>query len=142
MKSAMALALLLTSCISMAWAQGADVKAQGSAVEAHLGKGLQLLQQQLFEAAAGEFEQAVAVSPGDPRAHFQYAVCLLALGRNDEARQHFEQVRKLAGDSPYLAYYLGRLDLLSNDFASAIQRLSSIAENPPFPDTAFHLGVA
>jgi Flp pilus assembly protein TadD len=111
-------------------------------VEAHLSRGAQLMQERLFEAAASDFEQALAVNPSDPRAHFQFAVCLLALGRNDEARSHFEQVRKLAGESPYVTYYLGRLDLLSNDYASAIQRLASVAEHPPSPDTAFYLGVA
>lgn len=110
--------------------------------DAHLSRGTQLMQQQLFDAAASEFEQALKVHPSDPRAHFQYAVCLLSLGRNDESRSEFEQVRKLAGDSRYVTYYLGRLDLLANDYASAIKRLSSVAEKPPFPDTAFYLGVA
>jgi Flp pilus assembly protein TadD len=100
------------------------------------------MQDQLFEAAASEFQQALALSPQDPRAHLHYAVCLLSLGRNEEARIQFEQVRKLAGESRYVTYYLGRLDLLSNDYASAIRRLGSVAEDPPFPDTAFHLGVA
>ena len=115
---------------------------QPSGDEAHLSRGVQLMQDQLFEAAASEFAQAVARHPQDPRAHLQYAVCLLSLGRNDEARGQFEQVRKLAGDSRYVTYYLGRLDLLSNEYASAIRRLGSVAEDPPFPDTAFHLGVA
>lgn len=115
---------------------------QQPTVEAHLGKGTQLMQDQLFEAAATEFEQALVVNPADPRAHFQFAVCLLALGRNDDARSQFEQVRKLAGESSFVTYYLGRLDLLSNNYASAIQRLGSVAEDPPSPDTAFHLGVA
>jgi tetratricopeptide (TPR) repeat protein len=118
------------------------VYAQQPEMEAHFGKGTQLMQQQLFDAAAKEFEQAVAASPSDPRAHFQFAVCLLSLGRNEEARQHFEQVRNLGGDSRYLTYYLGRLDLLSNDYASAIRRLGSVVDDPPFPDTPFHLGVA
>ena len=118
------------------------VHAQQPEMEAHLGKGTQLMQQQLFEAAAKEFEQALTLNPSDARAHFQFAVCLLSLGRNDEARQQFEQVRKLDGESRYLTYYLGRLDLLSNDYTSAIRRLGSVVENPPFPDTAFHLGVA
>ena len=118
------------------------VYAQQPEMEAHLGKGTQLMQQQLFEAAAKEFEQAVTVNPSDPRAHFEFAVCLLSLGRNAEARQQFQQVKNLAGDSRYLNYYLGRLDLLSNDYSSAIRRLSSVVEDPPFPDTAFHLGVA
>jgi tetratricopeptide (TPR) repeat protein len=118
------------------------VHAQQPEMEAHVGKGTQLMQQQLFEAAAKEFEQALTLNRSDPRAHFQFAVCLLSLGRNDEARQQFEQVLKLGGESRYLTYYLGRLDLLSNDYASAIRRLGSVVENPPFPDTAFHLGVA
>jgi Flp pilus assembly protein TadD len=118
------------------------VRAEQPQIEAHLGKGTQLMQEELFEAAANEFEQALTTNPSDPRAHFQFAVCLLSLGRNDEARQHFEQVRKLAGESRYLTYYFGRLDLLANDYASAIRRLASVVEDPPFPDTAFHLGVA
>jgi len=115
---------------------------QRPGVEAHISRGVQLMQDQLFEAASGEFEQALALNPEDPRARLQFAVCLLSLGRNDEARRQFEQVRKLAGESRYVTYYLGRLDLLSNDYASAIRRLGSVAEDPPFPDTVFYLGVA
>jgi protein O-GlcNAc transferase len=115
---------------------------QRPGIEAHLSRGAQLMKDQLFEAAATEFERALALSPEHPRAHFQFAVCLLSLGRNDEARWQFEQVRQLTGESRYVIYYLGRLDLLSNDYASAIKRLGSVAEEPPFPDTPFHLGVA
>ncbi len=100
------------------------------------------MQEQLFEAAAGEFEQALAINAADPKAHLQFAVCLLSLGRNEDARKQFEHVQKLAGESRYVTYYLGRLDLLANDYASAIKRLGSVAEEPPFSDTAFHLGVA
>jgi Flp pilus assembly protein TadD len=116
--------------------------AQQPTIEAHIGRGTQLMQEQLFGAAAGEFEQAVAVSPKNPRAHFQFAVCLLALGRNEEARRQFEDVQQLGGKSRYVTYYLGRLDLLSNNYAQAIKRLASVVQDPPFPDAAFHLGVA
>lgn len=121
---------------------GARAQGQGAGAEAHLGRGVQLMQEQLFEAAAGEFEQAVRFNAADPKAHLEFAVCLLSLGRNDEARRQFEQVQKLAGESRYVTYYLGRLDLLANDYATAIKRLGSVAEDPPLPDTAFHLGVA
>jgi tetratricopeptide (TPR) repeat protein len=127
--------LVLALCISLA-------PAQQPSLDAHLSRGAQLMQKQMFDEAATEFQKALALRPADPRAHFQYAICLLSLGRNDEARSQFEQVRKLAGESRYVTYYLGRLDLLSNDYASAIKRLSSIIDDPPFPDTAFHLGVA
>jgi len=115
---------------------------QEAGAEEHLSRGVQLMQEQLFEAAASEFEQAVALNAADPKAHLRFAVCLLSLGRNGEARRQFEQVQKLAGESRYVTYYLGRLDLLANDYAPAIKRLGSVAEDPPFPDTAFHLGVA
>jgi Flp pilus assembly protein TadD len=127
---------------SSAKSQQSELESQSPGVDAHLGRGTQLMQDKLYEAAASEFEQAAAVNPKNPRAHFQLAVCLLTLGHNEEARREFEQVQKLAGDSKYLEYYLGRLDLLSDDYASAMNRLGSIAENSPFPDTAFHLGVA
>jgi Flp pilus assembly protein TadD len=116
--------------------------AQQRGADAHLSRGKQLMHDQMFEAAAKEFQEALAVHPGDLGARFQYAVCLLSLGRNDEARGQFESLQRQAGQTPYITYYLGRLDLLSSDFGSAIKRLSSISKNPPFPDTAFHLGVA
>ena len=115
---------------------------QRPGVEAHLSRGAQLMQDQLFEAAANEFEQALELNAADPRARFEFAVCLVSLGRNDEARRQFDEVRQLTGESRYVTYYLGRLDLLSNDYASAIRRLGSLTEEPPFPDTAFYLGVA
>ena len=118
------------------------LSAQTNGVEAHLSRGAQLMHDQLFEAAASELEQALSVQPANPRAHFQFAVCLLSLGRNEESRREFEQARKLGGESRYVTYYLGRLDLLANDFAPAIRRLASVVENPPFSDTAFYLGVA
>lgn len=110
--------------------------------EAHISRGTQLMHEQLFEEAAAEFEEALKINPADPRARFQLAVCLLSTGRNAEARREFEQVRKLAGESPYVTYYLGRIDLLANDYASAIRSLGRIAGNPPLPDTALYLGEA
>lgn len=127
--------LLITAGVCFAQDKKTDV-------EDHLSRGTQLMQQELFEAAASEFQKAFELNSKDPRAHFELGVCLLSLGRNDEARRQFEQVEKLAGDSRYVTYYLGRLDLLSNDFSSAIKRLGSVTESPPFPDTAFYLGIA
>jgi Flp pilus assembly protein TadD len=111
-------------------------------VDAHVGRGSQLMKQQLFDEAAHEFEEALALDVRDARARFEYAVCLLSLGRNDEARQEFERVRKERGESPYTTYYLGQIDLLSNNYASAIKRLSAVAEDKTFPDAPFHLGSA
>ena len=135
-------AALLAIAAGMSQAQVPPLQVQQSGGEAHLSRGVQLMQEQLFEAAAREFEQALALNAAAPKVHFEFAVCLMSLGRDDEARRQFEQVRKLTGESRYVTYYLGRLDLLSNDYTSAIKRLGSVAEDPPFPDTAFHLGLA
>lgn len=130
-------AMLFTIATSLCWAQ-----VKPAPTDPALARGAQFMQEQLFEAAAKEFEQVLKQSPSDSRARFQYAVCLLQIGRNDDARAEFEEVLRQKGPSPYITYYLGRLDLLSNDYVSAIKRLGSIAENPPFPDTPFHLGAA
>ena len=121
---------------------GIPCQAQRIGDDAHLSRGTQLMHDQMFEAAAKEFQDALALHPGDPRASFQYAVCLLSLGRNEEARNQFESLQQKTGPSPHITYYLGRLDLLSNDYSSAIERFRSISKTPPFPDTGFHLGVA
>ena len=133
---------ILLPVSSSAQSQQSTIKPQSADIEKHLSRGTLLAQQNLYEGAASEFAQAVALNSKDARSHFQYAVCLFALGRNDESKGEFEQVQKLAGNSAYLEYYLGRLDLLSNSYASAITRLGSVAENPTFDDTSFHLGVA
>src|SRR4051794_30920899 len=101
---------------------GTASRAQQVGADAHLSRGTQLMHDQMFESAAKEFQEVLSVHPADPRASFQFAVCLLSLGRNDEARQQFESLQKQTGQSPHITYYLGRLDLLSNDYDSAIKK--------------------
>lgn len=140
MRWALAAAVVLAGLAGVCQAQ-----APRTGVEAHIGRGAKLMQEHFFEAAANEFEKALALDPAELRTRFQYALCLIALGRNDEARRQFEQVRKQAGESResrYVTYYLGRLDLLASDYPSAIKNLGSVAEDPPVLDTAFYLGVA
>jgi tetratricopeptide (TPR) repeat protein len=100
------------------------------------------MQDRLFDEAAAEFEKALAANPKDDAVRFQYATCLFAQGRNPEARQQFASVRAHLGDFPGMNYYLGRLDLLANDFPAAIGKLSPLESNPDFPQSAFYLGLA
>jgi tetratricopeptide (TPR) repeat protein len=108
--------------------------------DAAFGKGVQLMQQQLFAEAAAEFEHALAADPSLGPARYQYAVCLFSMGKNDEARKQFEMVSKETADSSETAYYLGRLDLLAGDYPGAIRRLTPLAEK--IPQAAFYLGEA
>ena len=113
------------------------------ATRAHLGKGYEALKQDRYEEAAQEFQAALAADPSlTLRARFPLAVALFESHKPEEARKEFEIVRKEVGDHPNVLYYLGRMDLDGLDYASAIRNLSKAAAKPPFPDTAYFLGLA
>jgi tetratricopeptide (TPR) repeat protein len=107
-----------------------------------LTKGNQLMQQQSYEEAASEFEHALQIQPGLHIARYQLAVCLFALGRNEESRREFEQLRQQAGPSHEIAYYLGRLLLLSGEPAGAILELAPLTSDAKLPDASYYLGLA
>ncbi|HYM06896.1 MAG TPA: tetratricopeptide repeat protein [Terriglobales bacterium] len=135
----------LAAFVLSAWACCAafqQVPAAG-APQAHLGKGYEALKQEQYEVAASEFRAALRLDPTlVMRARFPLAVALFEMKQSAEARREFEAVRREAGDHPNVAYYLGRLDLMDQNFAGAIQNLSRAITNPPFPDTAYYLGLA
>src|SRR5436309_10819421 len=79
---------------------------------AHIATAARLMQDRLFAEAGTEFELALKADPRNADLRFQYATCLFAQGRNEDARREFEAVEKQQGRSPGLDYYLGRLDLL------------------------------
>jgi tetratricopeptide (TPR) repeat protein len=111
--------------------------------EGHLGKGYDALKQDRYEVAAREFRAALDIDPKLVlRARFPLAVALFELHKPAEARQELEAVRKEVGDHPNVLYYLGRLDLDDRNFESAIENLGKIVSKPPFPDTAYYLGLA
>ena len=110
--------------------------------QAHVGKAVGLMQGRLYAEAAAEFEQALAIQPDNDTVRIQYATCLFAQERNDEARKQFEMERQRLGDRPGLIYYLGRLDLRANDFEAAIKKLVPLESNPAFSDVSLYLGLA
>ena len=134
---------LVLLCIGFARAQEAAEAKLPEATRAHLGKGYDALKQDRYEEAAQEFRAALAADPSlTLRARFPLAVALFESHKRDEARQEFEVVRNEVGDHPNVLYYLGRMDLDSLDYASAIRNLNKAATKPPFPDTAYFLGLA
>jgi tetratricopeptide (TPR) repeat protein len=137
--------LLIAGCGSRAASQEepAAVPVTGDAPEAHLGKGYDALKREMYETAVSEFRTALQLDPSLVlRARFPLAVALFELHKSDEARQELEAVRRQVGDHPNVLYYLGRLDLDDRNFESAIRNLSKAAARPPFPDTAYYLGLA
>lgn len=111
-------------------------------VAALLGKGNQLMLQQSYDEAAAQFERALRTAPGLGAARYQLAICLFALGRNDDSRREFEQLKKQTGPSHEISYYLGRLLLLSGDSAGAIRELHPLVDDGKIRDASYYLGLA
>jgi Flp pilus assembly protein TadD len=122
---------------------GGPAAAASSSAETHVGRGYDALKQDRYDEAIQEFRAALAADPTlGLRARFPLAVALFESHKAEEARRELEQVRREAGDHPNVFYYLGRLDVDSQDYASAIRNLNKAAAQPPFPDTAYYLGFA
>jgi Flp pilus assembly protein TadD len=130
-------ALLLASLEAAAQASGDRPDAA-----AHAGNAVRLMQERRYAEAAGEFEQSLAVDPGNDAIRIQYATCLFAQERNDDARKQFQIETQRLGERPGFDYYLGRLDLRASDLASAVRRLQPLAADPAFPKASFYLGLA
>ncbi len=114
----------------------------GSDAASHVGKAVQMMEHGLLKEAAGEFEQALAIDPNNDVVRLEYATCLFAQSRDDEARKQFETERQRLGDRPGVNYYLGRLDLRSNDFAAAIKMLAPLESDPGLSNVSLYLGMA
>ncbi len=140
-----AAALLLLFSFPIALAQNASTTQASvpETAETHLGKGYDALKQDRYEVAVEEFRAALAIDPSLVlRAQFPLAVALFEQHKTAEARHEFEAVRHEAGDHPNILYYLGRLDIETRDFVSAVRNLNQAMAKPPFPDTAYYLGFA
>ena len=113
------------------------------ATQAHLGKGYDALNRIATKRLRRNFRPRwQPIQRLTLRARFPLAVALFESHKPEEARKEFEIVRKEVGDHPNVLYYLGRMDLDGLDYASAIRNLSKAVAKPPFPDTAYFLGLA
>jgi len=141
------IALLTVSVVL--FASASRIFAQGSpspttaTVETHLGRGYDALKNEQYDSAVTEFRAALEMDPKlAERARFPLAVALFEMHQYPEARHEFESLRREVGDHPNILYYLGRLDLDNGDYKAAAQSLSKAVVKPPFPDTAYYLGVS
>jgi tetratricopeptide (TPR) repeat protein len=117
--------------------------AAAQSAEAHLGKGYDAMKNERYQEAVTEFRAALDQDPTlIMRARFPLAVALYEQRDYHAARAEFEKVRKDAGDQPGVYYYLGRIDQEQQDYKGAIDYLTKASAKPPFPDTAFYLGMA
>ena len=112
-------------------------------VEVHLGKGYEAMRSERFEEAATEFRAALELDPTlVMRARFPLGVALFEQRKYPEAQVEIQQVRKDAGEQPSVYYYIGRIAQEEQNFKGAVENLLQAAGKPPYPDTAFYLGMA
>ena len=141
-KLAIVLQEILPTMLLMFVLAGISVCQQDS-VESHLGNGYEALKQDNYDGAVREFRAALEIDPKlTLRARFPLAVALFEMHKLEEARAELETVRREAGDHPNVSYYLGRIDVDEQKFASAISNFSKAVAEPPFPDNAYYLGFA
>jgi tetratricopeptide (TPR) repeat protein len=113
-----------------------------SDASSHLGAGLKLFDVQRYSEAAKEFEMALESDPGLQDARYHLAVCDFNERQYREARGQFERLARTGYQKRWVAYYLGRLDLLDGHLDSAIQRFQSLARSEPVQDELYYMGSA
>jgi tetratricopeptide (TPR) repeat protein len=141
------LVILLLAPLTCAHARSTEQEAKGGAaadsLQLHLGRGYEALRQERYGDAENEFTAALAIDPSlTMRAQFPLAVSLFEQHKYPEARGALDAVRRVEGERPGVLYYLGRMDLEERNYHQAVQNLSRASAHPPFPDTAFYLGLA
>ncbi len=112
-----------------------------SSARTHLGNGQKLMETERFREAADEFEQAMVQMPSLAKAREQLAICYFELREYRQARQLFIKMRGLNENSTLVNYYLGRVDLIEQDFEEAVKHFRLLSSSP-FRDELYYLGVA
>ena len=143
------LCLLLGLCPGVLPVAQSTLLARGTPQEAapdadtHLGKAYEAMRNERYGDAASEFRAALAIDATlAMRARFPLAIALFEEKDYPASRAELLQVRKEAGEQAGVSYYLGRIDLEEQHYEGAVENLSKAAAKPPFPDTAFYLGLA
>jgi len=109
---------------------------------AHLGRGYKWMQMERYKEASQEFEQALHDDPALSQARQELAICQFELRSYETARQLFGEMLTARENSELASYYLGRLDLVEQDFDSAIRRFQALDLTEPFRDELYYLGLA
>lgn len=136
--------IIFTLLLFVACASGALAGAQTTdSLQTHLGNGYEALKQEQYETAEKEFRAALQIDPSlAMRARFPLAIALFEQHKYFDSRQQLETVRQATGEQPGISYYLGRIALEERNYKAAIENLVKCSARPPFPDTAFYLGLA
>jgi tetratricopeptide (TPR) repeat protein len=122
---------------------GSTVKPDSTEAPRLNNLGVAYMNQQLFEKALKEFEQAAALDPKFQIAQMNQGIASLNMGRVDAARQLLEQTVKRNPGDPHAWYNLGMLEKNSANSQSAVDAFRRVTEiDPDDADTWYFLGAA
>lgn len=124
------------------WATLPEGHESSTAARAHLGSGNKWMQMERYREASQEFEQALQDDPGLGQARQQFAICQFELRNYEAARKLFLEMLTTRENPDLATYYLGRLDLVAQDFDSAIRRFQALDLAEPFRDELYYLSWA
>jgi tetratricopeptide (TPR) repeat protein len=110
--------------------------------QAYLANGQRLMEMERFKEASEVFQHVLAENPNQAQARQQLAICRFELREYSEARQLFQKMAELNENPALVAYYLGRIDLIEQDFDGAVRHFRSLPASEPFRDELYYLGVA
>ena len=115
------------SFLSLPCAQAAEAKGTLDAIKTHMDQRLALFTQEKYEEAAQEFDRGYAEHPY-PAFLFNAGVCLQQLGKNSEAKKHFEDYLKADPGAPDSADVKERIAKLDKAEAASGETTEVVAE--------------
>ena len=135
---------MLATIAIVAAPQGTPTQPDKSLDAARLNNlGAAYMNQQLFEKALKEFEQAAALDSKLTIASMNQGIALLNLGRIDPARQILEQAVKQNPNDSHAWYNLGMLEKNSGNPQAAVGAFRRVTEiDPNDADTWYFLGAS
>ncbi len=106
---------------------------------ARLNLGVALLYEQDLEGALREAAEAARLLPEAPQPHYILGLAARGLGRTDEARTHFEAVRRLDPGDVGVNINLAQIALEGQRFDDAVSTLGPVVQGEPNNVTAVYV---
>jgi len=103
--------------------------------------GIALLNTGEWNDALGYFEKALAIEPENKPLRIQYAYCLFALNRGEEALKVYQQLKEEFPEDSVIYREIGILYDSMGDLEKAREHLSKAVELNPSPNTYFNYAV-
>jgi tetratricopeptide (TPR) repeat protein len=103
--------------------------------------GVALVNMGRWDEARENFEKALAIEPENKPLRIQYAYCLFALNRGEDALKVYQQLKEEFPEDPVIYMEMGILYDSMGDLEKARENLSKAVELNPSPNTYYNYAV-